>query len=534
MATAAQVRLPGWARWTWLAPATFLAVFLGLPILALARQVAAGAGEALAKPVIWQIAGLAAAQALASAALALAVGLPMAAVIARYRFPGQRFVQALVTVPFVLPTVVVALAFRSLLGADGPSGLAVVIVAHAYLNLAVVVRVVGTQWAQLDDRPTQVARSLGATPLRAFVTVTVPALRPAILVATAVVFAYSFTSLGIVLVLGDGVRTLESFILRQTAVLLDFPGAAAAALVQSIVVATALVIAARIGSRTPAQRRATSTLRALPQRRAARIGIAAVAITSAVIVLTPITALVATSLRSSGGWTLQWWTSMGSVDAGTSRIGSPLDSLTLSVGYALATGLIAAILGGLAAISLLGHRLGRIVALLAVIPLGVSSATLGLGTLLAFGRPPLDLRGSGLLVPLAHALVAVPLVIAVAAPSLRSTDPRSLVVAQSLGATTNRAFWTGYGPVLRVVMLAAGGLAAAVSLGELGAASFLARATNPTVPLQITRLLSRPGEQSLGVAAALSVVLVVTTIAIVMSVDRWGTPRPMRTAASAR
>jgi thiamine transport system permease protein len=162
------------------------------------------------------------------------------------------------------------------------------------------------------------------------------------------------------------------------------------------------------------------------------------------------------------------------------------------------------------------------VALVAMVPLGVSSATLGLGTLLAFGRPPFDLRSTGLLIPIAHALVAVPLVVAVVAPALRSTDGRTLAVASSLGARPTRAFLTAYGPVLRVVMLASAGLAGAVSLGEFGAASFLTRAGAPTVPVQIVRLLSRPGEQSFGVAAALAVVLVVVTLAVVLLIDRAG------------
>jgi thiamine transport system permease protein len=150
--------------------------------------------------------------------------------------------------------------------------------------------------------------------------------------------------------------------------------------------------------------------------------------------------------------------------------------------------------------------------------------------MLAFGRPPLDLRETGLLVPMAHALVAVPLVVAVVAPALRATDARRMAVAATLGAHPTRAWLTAYGAMLRVVMVASAGLAAAVSLGEFGAASFLARAGDPTVPVQIVRLLSRPGEQSYGVAAALAVVLVVLTLAVLLVVDRLGHVRTTRTA----
>ena len=103
-------------------------------------------------------------------------------------------------------------------------------------------------------------------------------------------------------------------------------------------------------------------------------------------------------------------------------------------------------------------------------------------------------------------------------------------MAATLGARPTRAFLTAYGPILRVVMLTAGGLAAAVSLGEFGAASFLARAGNPTVPIQIVRLLGRPGEQSVGAAAALAVLLIALTLTIVLLVDRLGR-RDLRGAA---
>lgn len=525
--------MPRWLSWAWLVPAAFLAAFLAYPLVVLLRTVGTGGADGalarLASASIWQVAALAALQAVISTLLALVVGLPIANVVTRYRFPGRALAQALVTVPFVLPTVVVALAFRSLVGPGIAQGFALVVIAHAYVNLAVIVRIVGSQWAQHDADYENVARTLGATRWRAFVDVTLPSLRPAIVSSATVVFVFSFTSLGIVLLLGDAsTRTLESYVLRQTSVLLDFPGAAAAALVQLVLVTAVLLSGAVVARRSPTRRMRPLSLRPLPAQALARAAVIATAAVSFVIVLAPIVALVASSVRASGGWTIDWWASMGSVDAGTTRIGSPASALGTSLRFALVTAIVAAVVGGLAAVAVVVPGRTRVVALLAMVPLGVSAATLGLGTLLAFGRPPVDLRASGLLIPIAHALVAVPLVVAVVAPALRGTDARTMQVAASLGARPTRAFLTAYGPVLRVVMVASAGLAAAVSLGEFGAASFLSRSGAPTVPVQIVRLLSRPGEQSTGVAAALAVVLVVTTLALVLVVDRLG--RTRRTA----
>ena len=116
-------------------------------------------------------------QAALSTVLTLLVGLPGAYVLARYDFPGKRVVRALVTVPFVLPTVVVGSAFLAL-GVQ-PS-LGAILLAHLFFNYAVVVRTVGGLWSHLDPHQEEAARVLGASRWRAFRSVTLPALRPAL------------------------------------------------------------------------------------------------------------------------------------------------------------------------------------------------------------------------------------------------------------------------------------------------------------------------------------------------------------------
>jgi thiamine transport system permease protein len=75
-------------------------------------------------------------------------------------------------------------------------------------------------------------------------------------------------------------------------------------------------------------------------------------------------------------------------------------------------------------------------------------------------------------------------------------------------------------PALWRPLLAATGFAFAVSLGEFGATSFLARPDNPTLPVVIYQLISRPGEQNFGMALAASVVLGVVTVAVMAAVER--------------
>ncbi len=464
---------------------------------------------------------LASAQAILSVGLSLLLGIPIARMLFTYQFPGRGFILALVTVPFVLPTVVVALGFRSLFGNSITNGLLLVVLAHAYINIAVVIRLIGAQWSTLDRRMEVTAATLGASPLRVFTTITLPGLRNSIVLAASVVFIFSFSSLGIVVVLGDGsrTRTLEQVILRSTSVLLDFPTALAAAILQLLVVSLVFVISARI-SRNEPRAKVVLERESIRDRQTALL-VWVTCLAGILLVLAPIASIFWASISSSGGLTFQWWNSLFSVD--NTRIGSPVAALGRSIGLALFTSVIAAILGGAIAIAVMSKK--GIVATLALIPLGVSAVTLGLGILLAFSRGSLDLRGTGALIPITHALIAVPIVVAVATPSLRNVDPRRYFIALSLGAAPLRAWWTAFGTVFSGVMLAAGGLAAAVSLGEFGAASLLSRTDSPTVPVQIARLLSKPGESAFATAAVLSVILVVLTMSLLLVVDRIASRR---------
>jgi thiamine transport system permease protein len=325
-----------------------------------------------------------------------------------------------------------------------------------------------------------------------------------------------------VLILGNAsTPTLELDIFRRTGILVDLSGASVVALLQLCLVGSVLCIAAWLQSRTAHQVRrrtaAPSKKRAVGARRAI---VWTVVTLTVVIVAAPLVALAVRSLRGGSHWTLTWWTGLGSLDRGTTRLGSPIDALAISGRTAILAAVMAVGVGASLALGALRSRSGRVVAAAGLLPLAVSAATLGLGTLLVFGRPPLDLRSSGIIVSVAHALVAVPVVLGAMLPALRSVDTRLVLVAAGLGGRPLRAFVTAYGTVLVRAGAAAAGLAFAISLGEFGAASFLGRPGTPTLPVQIGRLLGRPGEASIGTAAALAVLLAAATAFVVLVVER--------------
>ncbi|HEY5651008.1 MAG TPA: iron ABC transporter permease, partial [Acidimicrobiia bacterium] len=104
-------------------------------------------------------------QAVASTVLTFIVAMPLTAVLSTFAFRGRAMVRALVTVPFVLPTVVVGSAFVAL-GLTG--SIWGILAAHVFFNIAVVVRTVGGVWSRLDRAVVDAARSLGASPMTAF------------------------------------------------------------------------------------------------------------------------------------------------------------------------------------------------------------------------------------------------------------------------------------------------------------------------------------------------------------------------------
>src|SRR6478752_8611635 len=269
-----------------------------------------GVFDVLGKPRVQRITLFTVWQAAASAGIAVALGLPGAYLLYRCSFRGRAAVRALVTVPFVLPTIVVALAFRTLFAADGPLGgwgwdgsVAVILTAHVFLNYAVVVRTVGSSWAHLDNRPAEAARSLGAGPVRVFATITAPSLLPAIAAAFVMVFLFCATSFGIMLILGGAqYGTLETEVYRQTAQIGDLRAAAVLSILQLLLVMTVLVMAAAVRRRGEATLRLRATVDLTrPVRRA---DLPAVVVTAAVCVLllAPMAVLLIRSLRTPTGW----------------------------------------------------------------------------------------------------------------------------------------------------------------------------------------------------------------------------------------
>jgi thiamine transport system permease protein len=472
----------------------------------------------------------------AATAITLLLGVPSAFVLYKLRFPGRRLLQAALVVPFVLPTVVVGIAFRELLapggllGSWGLDGTPVAIVAAlVFFNLAVVIRTVGTAWEALDPRAGEAAAALGATPVQVLRDVTLPALRGSLVSAASVVFLFCATAFGVVLTLG-GLRyaTVETEIYLLTTQLLDLPGAAALSVLQLLVVTILLYAAHRARAHgVPTERRANAL------RRPARRDLAAVLLTGLglVLVALPILTLVTGSLQVGERWSLDNYRDLSTTGSNDALLVPVTEALLNSLTTAVDATWMALLLGMLVSVvvtrrshSGAERRLRGGLDAFFMLPLGVSAVTLGFGFLITLDEPPVDFRSSPLLVPIAQALVALPLVVRTLVPVLAGIDDRQRQAAASLGASPLRALATVDLAVVWKPLLAAAGFAFAVSLGEFGATSFLARDDHPTMPVVIFRLLGHPGAQNYGMALAASVLLAAATALLVLAVERLRVP----------
>jgi thiamine transport system permease protein len=289
------------------------------------------------------------------------------------------------------------------------------------------------------------------------------------------------------------------------------------------------------GRRRPPPRALGANLVPGPARRGERWFVTLATVGSLVLLAVPVGRLVQRSLTVRGhGIALTWYRTLWSSGAGTTRAVRPGAAFVTSLTTASWATLVATIVGTSGGVALnwiarRGRGRGsRVADVGLMLPLGASAVTIGLGLFVAFGRPPFDLRGSAVLIPLAHALVGIPFVVRAVAPTLGAIDPRMREAAATLGSSRWRTFWTIDAPLARRTLVVGAGMAFAVSLGEFGATSFLARRSGRTVPLVIADLLGRPGAANVGQAQALAVVLAVASAGAFLAADALSRSRPAR------
>ncbi len=483
-------------------------------------------------------------QALLSTLLTLLLALPGAYVFTRYRFFAKGLWQALLTVPFVLPTVVAAAAFQALLGPGGlinsllmgwldlktppvavDQGLGLLLLAHVFYNYSLVLRLVSSYWAGLDPNLRGAAASLGASPFKVFCCITLPLLMPAIAAAALLVFIFCFASFGIVLILGGpGNATIEVEIYRQAIHLFNLPMAAALSLVQLMVNFLLMWLQARISTKGQITFFTDSggevAVKASNWRQRLVLGTNLALI--AVLLLAPLAALLGSSFFGEDGLTLAYYQELFGSGGDSIFFVEPATAIGNSLFFALAT-MISAVLLGLAAALYLAQGNTTWSSwwdALTMLPLATSAVSLGFGFIITFNRPPVDLRDTLTLVIIAHTLVAFPFVVRCILPALRRISPSLREAAATLGASPAQIFRRVEMPLIARSILVGAIFAFAISMGEFGASAFVTRPQTATIPVAIFRFLGYPGEMNFGQAMAMSSLLLLFTCAALLLLGR--------------
>jgi thiamine transport system permease protein len=509
-------------------------------------------------------------QAALSTFLTLLLALPCAYIFARYRFPGKTVLQALTTIPFVLPTIVVANAFTALLGPRGilnerlmalfqleqppiqlQHTVQLILLAHVFYNYTIVLRLVGGFWANLNPQWVEAGQILGANPWRAFRHITLPLLMPVIAASALLVFIFCFTSFGVVLILG-GPRfaTVEVEIYRQAVHLFNLPLAAALSLVQIVFIFIFMVIYTRLQARAsrPLQLYSQQSIQRTPQNWREYLIVWGNIGFMLLLLGTPLAALIGRSLTVSGQFSLLYYQALFTeVEQRRSLFFvPPTEGIMNSVIFAFSTVGLSLLLGLLVTMALtlnvqkrpnpavdrpdlsfLRRLLARIKGptwifdAIFMLPLATSAVTLGFGYIITLNQPPLNLRTSPLLVVIAHTLVALPFVIRSLMPALRSIQPNLREAATMLGASPLRVWQEIDLPIAGRALLVGAVFAFTISMGEFGATVFVARPDRPTMPVAIFRFLDQPGALNYGQALAMSTLLVLVCVIGFVIIERF-------------
>ena len=496
------------------------------------------------------IIGFTAYQAVLSSIASVVLGLPAAYLLARYEFPGRRTLRSLTILPFVLPSIMVAVGFVATFGRNGTVNavlgalglgsvellftLEAVIIAHAFYNAPLVARVTTAAWESVDASAVETARSLGASPLRAFLDIVAPQLYPAVLMGAALTFVFTFGSFPIVLALGGfQLATVEVFV-YQLIRDLNYAEGAALAIIELAISLGLLYAYLRYEARHSSGSRGIRPLPRRPLRPPSfspgelvpRVGLALYSVVALAVFVAPIASMVYASVDGPNGLTLVHYEFLIERQATAASFQvQPWDAVRNSLLFGVASLLVALPMGVVAAVLTTRNYRGRkLIDAVAMAPLSVSSIIVGLGLLrgLVFGVEIGGTRiavGGALAIVAAHAVSGYPFVVRTVAPGLDGLDRSLVESARALGAPRARVLTDIELPLVWPAVIAGAAFAFAISIGEFSATIVLSTGTNQfTMPIAIERFIGR----RLGPATAMGVVLLVVTSVSFLFIDRLG------------
>ena len=416
----------------------------------------------------------------------------------------RALISALLLVPFLLPSFLVGLVILPFQGQtlSELGAFAWVVFAHLLMNIGFIARVVAA--SAVPKEQMEAAQLDGASRWQSRMLVEIPQQLPGIASASLLVALYSATSYGLVLTLGRGeLETLETEIAELALRELDLAGAGLVAILQTLLTVIFFIIARRIGANP-------TTLFGETESKGSRLGaVIALAYLAAIAILV-------------GNVIFRVFTLGGGVVQNLSNLATRGSREILNITLLEAAGnsfrnLLVCLLISLPVIWFVSGR--KKSSLLVLIPIGISPVVIGLLFLIGAGYLPGGL-GNWWLVPLAQSIFLIPLGYQILRPARKSVEPEMLEAAQLDGANRLQSFAAVEAPVIARPIAAAVSFMSLASLGEFGAASFLAYGSQATLPLAMFRLAGRPGEENLGMAMTAALILILLAFVVVYFISR--------------
>lgn len=471
------------ALWLILPPVLFVAGAFLYPMgRVLVEAFAPGALDYAMHPYVRRVFSIAVRQAAWSTLLTMALALPLAWLFHSRRIPGSRFQLAAHAAPFVMPVFVIVYGLQGVFGARGWLGtttgidflgllgpFGAVVVAHAYYNYGFAARLLE---ASLQRRPRDleaVARTLGASPMGAFLRTTLPLLLPSALAVALLAFLFTFGSFGVVLFMGSGqVHTLETAMHAEVNVYNPNLRNASVLGVMELAV-NGILLVGYLALRSRHVRLPLQPNQFQPRAKWTTVAFAWLLMLLAAL---PILTVLLQGFRLQGSWSLEPWRHLLQDRPMGLDLGR---ALGLSFLYAATSTVVAVALT--AALAYGGRRLPalrRPLEGLASLPVAGSGILLAVAFLAAFGIGGIiNLDGTLWIVLVAHTVLAFPFVVRFMLPAFEAHDTRLDEAARLLGARPASVVGRIHWPILRPALLASAGLAAALSLGDFGASSLL-------------------------------------------------------------
>jgi len=498
-----------------IAALAIVAVLVLAPVLALLLRAEAGGVSA----AVWPAIRFTLLQASLSALISVALAVPLAKALARRAFFGRGLMVSLLGAPFLLPSIVAVLGLLAIWGRSGVFsdmlaqlglgpldiyGLNGVLLAHVFFNLPLATRMLLQGWQAVPSEHFRLAAQLDLAPRARFALFDVPVLRGAVPSAFLVIFMLCMSSFAVVLALGGGPKasTIELAIYQALRFEFDLASAAQLAMVQLVVGLSAAALAFHYGKVARFGGGLGAPFQNWDRRLAPKVLDAAVLVLAALFVGLPLLAILLSGLAGVAALPSGVWAALmvSLAVAGASTL--------LALGLSLA----------------LAHLIetsprGGAIELFALLLLATSPFVIGTGLFIIinpFGSP------FALALPitaLVNAALALPLMLRIIRPALSRVRQDYGRLATGLGLSGWARFRLLTFPQIRPELGFATGLAAALSLGDLGVITLFAPPDVQTLPLLMYRLM---GSYQMEAAAAVALVLVASSFGLFYLFDKGG------------